>query len=236
MWLCLKTCYWKLATCIYKAPSLIHWVGVGQHATLPRYVLRLNFAYYRTSLCSPLDVAMCCVRDLNYIAFHGDSGSFRRNLPLCFLYRVSSKSSASRKGRGHLPYIKSNQIKSNQIEFVLLLRQYPQQRPGSVTHQTNQCPKAKSQDSVQKHQQTIGCAGIYGGKAKSKRCVFRRLLKDAVEGADRTKKGGLFHRVGPQERKALAPVLVLTLGTEKLIPFFDLSERGGTDRVNIAFK
>ena len=101
----------------------------------------------------------------------------------------------------------------NQSE--LLLRQYPRRRPGSVAHQTNQCPKAKSQDSVQKRQQTIGCAGIYGGKVKSERCVFWRLLKIAVEGADRTKTGGLFHRLGPPERKALVPVLALTLGTEK---------------------
>ena len=75
-----------------------------------------------------------------------------------------------------------------------------------------------------------------GGGAKSKRCVFRCLLKDAVEGADQTERGSLFHRVGPQERKALAPVLVLTLGTEKLIPLFDLSEWDGTDGVNIAYK
>ena len=128
------------------------------------------------------------------------------------------------------------QNKSNQVKSVLLLCQYPQRRLGSVAHQTNQCPKAKIQDSVQNNQQTIGCAGIYGGKAKSKRCVFRRLLKDAVEGADQTKRGSLFHWVGPQERKALAPVLVLTLGTEMLISLFDLSEWGGTDGVNIAFK
>ena len=105
-----------------------------------------------------------------------------------------------------------------------------------MAHQTNQCLKARIQDSVQKHQQTIGCAGLYEGKATSKRFVFRRLLKDAVEGADRTKRGSLFHRVGPQEREALALVLVLTLGTEKLIPLFDLSERGGINGVNIAFK
>ena len=94
-----------------------------------------------------------------------------------------------------------------------------------MEHQINQCPNAKIQDSVQKHQQTIAYAGIYGGKAKS-RCVFRRLLKVAVERGQRTKKGSLFYRVGPQERKALAPVLVLTLGTENLILLFDLSERG----------
>ena len=105
-----------------------------------------------------------------------------------------------------------------------------------MVHQTNQCSKAKIQDSVQKRQQTTGCAGSYGGKAKSKRYVFRRLFKNAVEGADRTKRRSLFHRVGPQQRKALSPVLVLTLGTEKLIPLFDLSERDGTDGVNIAYK
>ena len=122
----------------------------------------------------------------------------------------------------------------NQSE--LLLRQYPQWRPGSVAHQTNQCPKAKLQDSVQKCQQTIRCAGIYGGKAKSKRCVFRHLLKVAVEGADWKKRGSLFHRLGPQERKALAPVLVLTLGTEKWIPLLDLSGQDGINGVSIALK
>ena len=101
------------------------------------------------------------------------------------------------------------------------------------------------QISVQKRKSRIrsknvnrqpGVQAVMEGKAKSKRCVFRRLLKDAVEGADWTKRRSLFHKLGPQERKALAPVLVLTLGTEKLIPLFDLSERDGTDRVNIAYK
>ena len=123
----------------------------------------------------------------------------------------------------------------NQSE--LSLRQYPWRRPGSVVHQTNQCPKAKIQDSVQKRcQQTIGCAGIYGGKAKSKRCVFRCLLKVVVEGANRTKRRNLFHRLGLQEWKAFAPVLVLTLGTEKWIPLLDLSGWGGINGVSMAFK
>ena len=39
----------------------------------------------------------------------------------------------------------------------------------------------------------------------------------------------LFQRYGSQEWKALAPVLVLTLGTDRLIPLLDLSERGGSD-------
>ena len=129
--------------------------------------------------------------------------------------------------------IRSNQIKNQICTSIVTI--YPR-RPGSVAHQTNQSPNAKIQDSVQKLQQTTGCASSSGRKAKSERCVFRRLLKDAVEGADRTKAGRLFHRVGPQERKALAPVLVLPLGTGKLIPLFELSERDGTDGVNIAYK
>ena len=32
--------------------------------------------------------------------------------------------------------------------------------------------------------------GIYGGKAKSKRCVFRRFLKVTTEMAERTDSGG----------------------------------------------
>ena len=134
------------------------------------------------------------------------------------------------------PELHNQSINQSINQSELLLRQYPRRRPGSVAHQTNQCPKAEVQDSIQKRQQSIGCAGIYGGKAKSKRCVFRRLLKVAVEGADQTKRGSLFHRSGPQERKPLAPVLVLTLGTEKWIPLLDLSGWGGINGVSKAFK
>ena len=35
-------------------------------------------------------------------------------------------------------------------------------------------------------------ASIYGGKAKSKRCVFRCFLKVATEMAERTDSGRLF--------------------------------------------
>ena len=99
------------------------------------------------------------------------------------------------------------------LKSALLLHQYPQWRSGSVAHRTNQCPKAKIQHSVQEHQQTIGCAGIYEVKAKPKRWVFRCLLKDAVEGADWTKTGSLLHKSGATRAKALAPVLVSALET-----------------------
>ena len=52
-----------------------------------------------------------------------------------------------------------------------------------------------------------------------------RLLKVATEVAERTDSGSLFQREGAQELKAFAPVLVLFLGTDRMIPLFDLSER-----------
>ena len=68
-----------------------------------------------------------------------------------------------------------------------------------------------------------------GGETKSKRYVLKRLLKVATEVAERTDSGRLFQREGVQELKALAPVLVLILGTDRVIPLFDLSERDGRE-------
>ena len=47
--------------------------------------------------------------------------------------------------------------------------------------------------------------------------------------AERTDSGRLFQREGAHELKALAPVLVLTLGTDRVIPLFDLSECNGRE-------
>ena len=79
----------------------------------------------------------------------------------------------------------------------------------------------------------MGCDGIHGGKAKSKRCVFRYFLKVATEQDERTDSGRLFQRDGAQEWTALEPVLVLTLGTDKLLSLFDLSEREGIDAASM---
>ena len=62
-----------------------------------------------------------------------------------------------------------------------------------------------------------------------KRYVLRRLLKVATEVAEQTDSGRLLQREGAQELKALAPVLVLILGTDRVIPLFDLSERDGRE-------
>ena len=75
-----------------------------------------------------------------------------------------------------------------------------------------------------------------GGEAKSKRYVLRCLLKVATEVAERTDSGRLFQREGAHELKALAPVLVLILGTNRVIPLFDLSEHDKHHCVNFAVK
>ena len=58
---------------------------------------------------------------------------------------------------------------------------------------------------------------------------MRRLLKVAIEVAEWTDSGRLFQREGLQELNALVPVLVLILGTERVIPLFDLSEGDGRE-------
>ena len=46
---------------------------------------------------------------------------------------------------------------------------------------------------------------------------------------ERTESGRLFQRDIAQEWKTLAPVLVLTLGTDKLLSLFDISELEGIE-------
>ena len=47
--------------------------------------------------------------------------------------------------------------------------------------------------------------------------------------AERTDSGNLFQREGAHELNALVPVLVLVLGTDRVIPPFDLSKRDGRE-------
>ena len=47
--------------------------------------------------------------------------------------------------------------------------------------------------------------------------------------AERTDSGRLFQREGVQDLKALAPVLVLIVGMDRVIPLLDLSERTGRE-------
>ena len=43
---------------------------------------------------------------------------------------------------------------------------------------------SKLEETVLQHQQAMGSDGIYGGKAKSKRCDFKYFLKVATERTD----------------------------------------------------
>ena len=58
---------------------------------------------------------------------------------------------------------------------------------------------------------------------------MRRLLKVATEVAEWTDSGRLFQREGAHELKALAPVLVLILVMDRVIPLFVLCERDGRE-------
>ena len=53
---------------------------------------------------------------------------------------------------------------------------------------------------------------------------FQIFLKVAVEGAEQIDSRRLFLGEGVQEQNALAPVLVFTLGTDRVILLWDLNE------------
>ena len=95
---------------------------------------------------------------------------------------------------------------------------------------------SKIEETVPWHQQAMGNDGIYRGKAKSKRCVSRYFLKVATEMAEWTDSGRLFQRDRVQEWKALAPVMVLTVGTDRLLSLFDLTEREGSDAASMEWR
>ena len=95
---------------------------------------------------------------------------------------------------------------------------------------------SKIDETVPCHQQAIRCAGVQEGKAKSKRYVFRCSLKVATEMAEWTASERLFHRDRAQEWKGLASVLVLTLGTYRLIPWLHLREWDRSDGASIEWR
>ena len=58
---------------------------------------------------------------------------------------------------------------------------------------------------------------------------MRKICLETFPEADgRTDSGKLFQQEGAQELNDLFPALVLTLGTDKVIPLFDLSECDGS--------
>ena len=67
------------------------------------------------------------------------------------------------------------------------------------------------------------------GERPSQKDVLRHFLKVETELDERTDSGKLFQSEGAQELNDLFPALVLTPGTDKVIPLFDLSEGGGSE-------
>ena len=63
-------------------------------------------------------------------------------------------------------------------------------------------------------------------EAKSKRSVFKASPETATDVDERANSA---RREGVQDLNALAPALVLILGTDRVIPLIDLSEGDGRD-------
>ena len=87
---------------------------------------------------------------------------------------------------------------------------------------------SKINEAIPQCQQVIGHAGVYGGKTRSKRYVLRHFLKVETKVDERTDSSKVFQREGALELNDLFPALVSTLGTDKVIPLFYLSERDGS--------
>ena len=102
--------------------------------------------------------------------------------------------------------------------------------------QPNQCSTAKSRKQFRNINRPWGVTVSMGERPGQRDGVFRYFLKVATEMAERTVSGRLFQRDRAQEWKALAPVLVLALGTDKLLSLFDLSEREGIDVASIEWR
>ena len=58
---------------------------------------------------------------------------------------------------------------------------------------------SKINEAVPQRQQVIGHAGVYGGKARSKRCVLRHFTQVETEVYERIDSGKLFQGKGAQE-------------------------------------
>ena len=66
------------------------------------------------------------------------------------------------------------------------------------------------------------------GEGQVKWYVLGHFLKVATAVDERADSCKLFQREGAQELNGIFPALVLTLGTDKVILLFDLSERDGS--------
>ena len=157
-------------------------------------------------------------------------------LPHHFPQNISTNQMSRQHCRHWGPQTWYQSIKS--IKF--LLRQYPRppSKPGSVAQQQNRCSNAKSMKQFRSITWPLGCASVVREKGQVKEMHVLRgffFFKVAAEMAERTKiySGMLFQRDGPKDWKALAPVMVLNLGTDRPIPLLFLREWDGSDKASI---
>ena len=115
--------------------------------------------------------------------------------------------------------------------LILLLSVQRSSDTGSVARLLNRYQTAKSMKQFRNN----GSFGLLVsmGEGRVKEMSLEKFLKVATEMAEWTDSGGLFQRNGAQGWKVLAPEWVLTLGTGRLIPLFDLSEWDGSDAASM---
>ena len=83
---------------------------------------------------------------------------------------------------------------------------------------------SKINEAVPQRQHDIEHSSVYEGSGQIW-YVLGIFLRVAFEVDERTDNGKVFQREGTKELNDLFPALVLPLGTDKVIPLFDLSER-----------
>ena len=95
---------------------------------------------------------------------------------------------------------------------------------------------SKIEETVPLHQQSMGSDGIYGGKAKSKRCIFRYFIKVATELAERKNSGRLFQRDESTRVKSSSTSIGLDPKDWQTIIIVWLSEREGIDAARMEWR
>ena len=136
--------------------------------------------------------------------------------------------SANKKGEGDVSINQS----INQISIVPI----SPAKPGSVAQTAKSVFNSKIDGSSSVTSTSHQPCWCLRTKGQVKEMCLQMFLEGTTERAERTNNGRLFQRDGAQEWKALAPVLVLTLGTYRLIPLCDLGEQDGSDAASMEWR
>ena len=99
----------------------------------------------------------------------------------------------------------------------------------SVSRQRNRCSTSKLMKQFRIINGTSGVVVSMGGRPSQRDMFWDVSWRFSTEVAERTNSRKLFQRERAQKWTVLAPVLVLNLGTDRLIPLFDLGDWDGSD-------